>query len=322
MAKDPVKYDPAIHHRCSIRLKGHNYAGGGEYFVTICAHREFIAAHGRRPFDPFRKIIEKEWQKCGEIRDDVFPCEMAIMPDHFHGLLRIAPGQSELGKVVGAFKAAVSRKIRMHRIEGNLRIARTGDSKIAPQIAPQIAPDSKIRIWHRNYYERIIRGAQDRERTAKYIRMNPVKLQFRIDGMPAMGNPSLWDLPTIGILASGTGDSQIALSSAAPAPENTTLLSGCHSGMEEQLVRESELPLIWMPAVSPDSVGFSDWQIKRLEAGTLLVICPFDETHTTRENALKRNHIIAERCEQLWGPTARKGGSLEKLKQKFRGKLT
>jgi signal transduction histidine kinase len=34
------KYDPEIHHRRSIRLKGHDYADGGLYFVTICAHRD------------------------------------------------------------------------------------------------------------------------------------------------------------------------------------------------------------------------------------------------------------------------------------------
>lgn len=32
----PAVYDPAIHHRRSIRLRGHDYAGGGLYFVTLC----------------------------------------------------------------------------------------------------------------------------------------------------------------------------------------------------------------------------------------------------------------------------------------------
>ncbi len=32
-----MTYDPQIHHRRSIRLKGHDYAGGGVYFVTVCA---------------------------------------------------------------------------------------------------------------------------------------------------------------------------------------------------------------------------------------------------------------------------------------------
>ena len=35
-----TQYDPRIHHRQSIRLKGHDYAGGGLYFVTTCAHRD------------------------------------------------------------------------------------------------------------------------------------------------------------------------------------------------------------------------------------------------------------------------------------------
>ena len=47
---DGEKYDPAKHHRRSIRLKGHDYAGGGLYFVTLCAHREFVAWAKGVPF--------------------------------------------------------------------------------------------------------------------------------------------------------------------------------------------------------------------------------------------------------------------------------
>jgi len=45
-----AQYDPKVHHRRSIRLKGHDYAGGGLYFVTICAHREFIQFAKGNPF--------------------------------------------------------------------------------------------------------------------------------------------------------------------------------------------------------------------------------------------------------------------------------
>ena len=38
-----MPYDPAIHHRQRIRLKGHNYAGGGIYFVR------FVSVAGIRP---------------------------------------------------------------------------------------------------------------------------------------------------------------------------------------------------------------------------------------------------------------------------------
>lgn len=45
-----MSYDLTKHHRRSIRLKGHDYAGGGLYFVTICAHREFMRWGKGSPF--------------------------------------------------------------------------------------------------------------------------------------------------------------------------------------------------------------------------------------------------------------------------------
>ena len=31
-----MKYDPAIHHRRSIRLQGYDYSQAGAYFITLC----------------------------------------------------------------------------------------------------------------------------------------------------------------------------------------------------------------------------------------------------------------------------------------------
>jgi hypothetical protein len=223
--------------------------------------------------------------------------DVVVMPDHFHALIQLRRGDHTLGEIMGAFKSLVVHEY----IAGVKR----GAWARFPE-----------KIWHRNYYERIIRSSEDRERTARYIQMNPVKLQFRIEGMAAMGNPALWEFPTLGILASGD-----SLSAQRPRlPKDFILFSGCHSGAEQALARESRRPLIWMPAVCPDSVGFFPWQLKRMEEGSLLVLCPFEETHTTRANALARNRIIAERCDRLWIPSARKGGSLESLGKEYQEK--
>ena len=32
-----MKYNPSIHHRRSIRLKGYDYSQNGAYFITVCA---------------------------------------------------------------------------------------------------------------------------------------------------------------------------------------------------------------------------------------------------------------------------------------------
>lgn len=34
-----MTYNPAIHQRRSIRLKGYDYAQAGAYFITICTHQ-------------------------------------------------------------------------------------------------------------------------------------------------------------------------------------------------------------------------------------------------------------------------------------------
>ena len=47
-----MKFDPKIHHRRSIRLKGYDYSQAGAYFVTII---EF-----RSDSDCRRKIVEQE----------------------------------------------------------------------------------------------------------------------------------------------------------------------------------------------------------------------------------------------------------------------
>lgn len=34
-----MTYDPAIHHRRSIRLRGYDYSRAGAYFVTLCTQQ-------------------------------------------------------------------------------------------------------------------------------------------------------------------------------------------------------------------------------------------------------------------------------------------
>jgi hypothetical protein len=43
------KYDPMVHHRRSIRLKGYDYSRPGAYFVTICLQDKDISVAGNHP---------------------------------------------------------------------------------------------------------------------------------------------------------------------------------------------------------------------------------------------------------------------------------
>ncbi|MEO6190485.1 MAG: transposase, partial [Saprospiraceae bacterium] len=66
------KYNPNIHHRKSIRLKGYDYSQAGLYFITICCQdRACLFGH----------IINKEMvmNDAGKIAND---CWIEI-PNHF-----------------------------------------------------------------------------------------------------------------------------------------------------------------------------------------------------------------------------------------------
>ncbi|QBG48953.1 hypothetical protein EGM51_16655 [Verrucomicrobia bacterium S94] len=106
--------------------------------VTVCAHREFIEWAGDSPFflPNVRKMLEEEWRRGGEVRTGVYPGPFVDMPDHVHGLLRIEPGASELGRVVGGrpffhirpavlvYSFALSERRLMNEGKNNSRVGR------------------------------------------------------------------------------------------------------------------------------------------------------------------------------------------------------
>lgn len=283
----PSQYNPEIHHRRSIRLKGHDYAGGGLYFVTLCAHREYKTTCVS-PLQPFREMIVREWLRCGEVRDDVFPSDCVVMPDHFHGLIRIQKNKSELGHVIGAFKAAVSRRIRR------------GDTHVAPD----------MRIWHRNYYEMIVRTPEAEKKITEYIRMNPWRCVMDFgNGLRGMGNPALWTAEKLGVLCSRNATKPKSL------PKATAYLSGFHSPMEKEIfatLLELKLPVIYCPAWGVEATHLPPATLEALEQNRLLILEMRDMAGDLAA-AEQRNRFVLENADQLWLPHVTPGGMLDRL---------
>lgn len=314
------QYDPKVHHRRSIRLKGHDYAGGGLYFVTICAHREFIQFMKGNPFgvgagngatqvsreekratqvsweekgatqvSPVRGLIEERMhitaEKCPFMKWE----EAVIMPDHFHALIRLKGGQAPLGDVIGGFKAAVSRGIH-----------RRGDIHVAPD----------IRIWHRNYYEAIVRTPEEKEKIAEYIRMNPWRCVTDLsNGLRGMGNPSLWSAPKLGVLCSRN----------APRPASTpnaeVYMGGFHSPMEKEIfarLLEQKKSLIWCPAWGLDRAAFAPGVRDALEQNRMLIL-EMRNSDGDLAAAEERNTFVMETAAKLWIPHISPGGMLATL---------
>ena len=80
---DHMRYNPDIHHRHSIRLKGHDYSATGAYFVTICAVGKELY------FDnpDARAIAERIWNLIPSYHPSVALDAFVVMPNHVHGIV-------------------------------------------------------------------------------------------------------------------------------------------------------------------------------------------------------------------------------------------
>jgi len=177
-----MKYDPAKHHRRSIRLKGYDYTQAGAYFVTLCVQgRECVLGEvvdGQMQLNDWGCVADECWMWLADQYPYVVLDALVIMPNHLHGIIVIDDG------------GGGSRR-------GGSRSALMGDSRIAPTDAPTTCKPlgrlvgafktvSTKRInemrgtpgavfWQRNYWEHVIRNDADLARIREYIQNNPAR---------------------------------------------------------------------------------------------------------------------------------------------------
>jgi putative transposase len=178
------KQESPTYRRRSVRLRGHDYASQGAYFVTICA-ADLRCVFGEVVADAMRSnavgdIVATCWNEIPahfpSVRLDAF----VLMPNHMHGILMIVnedatdcrgttcraptigppdstpqhfgvPTARSLPTVVRSFKAAVTK--RVHELAGE--------------------PD--LEIWQRNYFEHVIRNDDALNEIRRYIQENPLR---------------------------------------------------------------------------------------------------------------------------------------------------
>jgi REP element-mobilizing transposase RayT len=161
-----MAFNPDIHHRRSIRLKGYDYSREGAYFVTVCTKdRDHL----------FGKIVEAEMieNQAGEMVRKWFykleekfieyKCdEFIIMPNHIHAII--------IKECVGAdpcvcpdHQKDISGKgghmgPPLHQIIQWFKTMTTNE--YLREIDNSNWPPFNGKLWQRNYYEHIIRNDQ------------------------------------------------------------------------------------------------------------------------------------------------------------------
>ena len=88
-----MPYNPNIHHRRSIRLKGYDYSQAGLYFITICCQNRICRfgkiENGAMILNEYGQIAFDEWMKTPNIRSNIQLDAFVVMPNHIHGIIVI-----------------------------------------------------------------------------------------------------------------------------------------------------------------------------------------------------------------------------------------
>jgi putative transposase len=311
-----MSYDPAIHHRRSIRLKGHDYAGGGVYFVTLCAHREAGNVFANAAA---KKVAEECWQKIPEHFPQAEAGEFVVMPDHVHGIIRMVgakgakgtTGANDYSPLLGA-KNLLPQKERPHGTSRTLgSVIRGFKIGVMKGIASPGA-----RIWHRNYYEMIVRSAEAERKIAEYIRMNPWRcVQELGGGLRGIGNPALWNGDKLGVLCSRAVRAKDFSSILSRIPDADVYFGGWHSPKEKEMLDwllEKKRRIIACPAWGIERAKDFSPLLDALEENRMLILEMCDVSGNLAA-AEARNRFVIEHANALFTPHVTKGGMLERL---------
>jgi REP element-mobilizing transposase RayT len=194
------RYNPNIHHRKSIRLKGYDYAQAGLYFITICVQNRaclFGNIHnGEMILNEYGQIAFDEWMKTPEIRPNVDLGEFIVMPNHIHihSIIRLL-GRGELHSPQETGINNMPQPPQETGINNMPQPPDNGGVCKTPLRSPSQTVGAIVRgykssvtkrmgllgfngkLWQRNYYEHIIRNEQSYQNISNYIINNPAKWQ-------------------------------------------------------------------------------------------------------------------------------------------------
>ena len=174
---DLVRYNPNIHHRHSIRLKGYDYSREGLYFITVCIqNRECLLGeilNGEMILNEYGEIIQKVWNELPRHYMNIQLGEFIVMPNHIHGIIVITDngGNGDVGAGLKPAPTAATTTMKKHGLPEIVRALKTFSAKQINKIR-NIAGE---KVWQRNYYEHIIRNADAHHKIAAYILDNPAK---------------------------------------------------------------------------------------------------------------------------------------------------
>jgi len=174
-------FNPAIHNRKSIRLRGYDYAQEGLDFITICCqNKEHLFGeilNGEMILNECGEIAQKCWQEIPEHFPNVELHDFVIMPNHVHGIIEIKfksiiPISISTEPTVASVRANDYSPVRTPRSPSKTIGSIVRGFKIG--VTKWMRQNTDVyHVWQRNYFDNIIRNEQSYQRISQYIQNNP-----------------------------------------------------------------------------------------------------------------------------------------------------
>ena len=213
-----MKYNPNIHHRRSIRLKGYDYSQPGAYFITICtANRACLfgeVVDGNMQLNPMGHIARQCWLAIPDHFPNTALDEFIIMPNHVHGIIWIVEkpnvenndaNDAIVGAthaIVGATHASPLRKNapnanpnppRGPKRQSICAIVGSYKSAVTKRINERRNTPGAT-VWQRNYYEHVIRNDESLNRIRQYLLENSIRWHLDQENPAATGKDTEWEM--------------------------------------------------------------------------------------------------------------------------------
>lgn len=141
--------DDRFPQRKSPRMKGFDYSSCNCYFVTICT-KGMACLFGTPTSLSHWGMIARECLEAIPVHyPGVSVDQLVVMPNHVHAILTLSGNSASLSVIIGGYKSAVSKKIRV------------------------TSPGRTLR--QPSFHDHVIRNEKDYERIWNYIYTNPAR---------------------------------------------------------------------------------------------------------------------------------------------------
>ena len=184
-----MTYNPAIHHRRSIRLPGYDYSQPGLYFLTICTAGGLCIfgdiTNQKMVLNELGEIVALVWQELSRHYPCITPMTFVVMPNHVHGIIHVG------AQFIAPHDAVVPHATMPPDNPPAPNNPMTPDALKMPKITiGEIVRGFKARctyainqrrqtpgvpVWQRNYHDHIMRDEAAYLKITEYIQTNPLR---------------------------------------------------------------------------------------------------------------------------------------------------